>query len=240
MTVRRMFSEAELAPIEEYLVRYQDVAWSHKNDDPLREPHYHYRPIYDLCMAPKLLDCVEALIGPDVVLLYAHILSKKAGGPRVAWHQDGPYWHRVDPKIAVTAWVALDDSSPENGCMRVVPGTHMGHRDLEQELVDIPDLIQDRPYEIAAGKFDPSKAEDLIMRRGDVSFHDSYLVHGSEPNPSGNRRAALTIRYIPSSARIQDTPDRRQFMARGHAVENGNVYYAFGDVPKGHWSMIGR
>src|SRR5438445_40587 len=73
------------------------------------------RPIYEVCTAPKLLDRVEQLLGPDLVLLYSHIMSKPPGGRRVAWHQDGPYWHRLDPKIAVTAWVALDDATPENG-----------------------------------------------------------------------------------------------------------------------------
>lgn len=236
VTIRGMFTAADLVAVEAYLLEHQDVPWSHKNDDPLREAHYHYRPIYDLCTTPRLLDCIEALLGTDLVLLYSHLINKKTGGPRVAWHQDGPYWHRIDPKIAVTAWVALDDASPENGCMRVVPGTHLGRRDLGQCLSDVPDLLHDRPYELPRDAFDPALAEDLLMRRGDVSFHDSYLVHGSEPNPTGRRRAALTIRFVPTSTFIKDQPDRRQYLVRGRAVQNGNVYYQFGDVPQGNWT----
>lgn len=228
ITVPALFTAAELAPVEEYLVRNQDVAWSNKNDDPLREAHYHHRPIYDVCTAPKLLDCVEALLGPDLVLLYSHILNKPPGGLRVAWHQDGPYWWRVEPKVAVTAWVALDDATVENGCMRVIPGTHRGNVDLGQRSVEEPDLIQARPFELPAGVFDEARAVDLLMRRGDVSFHHSYLVHGSDPNQSVARRAALTIRYVTPSTRIQNTPDRRQYLVRGAGVHNGNVYFQFG------------
>jgi phytanoyl-CoA hydroxylase len=224
LTLPGFFSDAELGPIQEYLLANQDVTWTHKNDDPLREAHYHYRPIFDLCTSPRLVDAMESLLGPNLVLLYSHIMSKKPGGLRVAWHQDGPYWHRVEPKIAVTAWVALDDATLENGCMRVIPGSHRGHRDLGQRLTDTPDLIQDRPYELPSEVIDEVSAVDLVMKRGDLSLHDSYLVHGSEPNRSAGRRAALTIRYVPSSTRIQDQPDRKQYLIRGQAADNGNVY----------------
>lgn len=229
VTVSQLFSAEELAPVESYLRANADVQWTDKNDDPLREAHYHHRALYDLCTAPKLLDLMEQLLGPDIVLLYSHILNKKPGGLRVAWHQDGPYWWRVDPKIAVTAWVALDDAGPHNGCMRVIPGSHAGHRDLGQVLVDTPDLIQERPFELPPSVLESGRAEDIVMRRGDVSLHDSYLIHGSEPNPSNARRAALTIRYVPASTRITDTADRRQYLVRGRPHDNGNVYYRFGE-----------
>lgn len=229
LTLPRFFTEAELAPVEAYLRQNQDVTWEHKNDDPLREAHYHHRPLYDLCTTPRLLDALEDLLGPDVVLLYSHILNKKPGGLRVAWHQDGPYWWRVEPKIAVTAWIALDDATPENGCMRVIPGSHAGHRDLGQVQTDTPDLIQSRPYELPPAAVDESRAVDLLMKRGDLSLHDSYLVHGSEPNRSDRRRAALTIRYVPAATRIQDTPDRKQYLVRGQPADNGNVYHRFGE-----------
>jgi len=139
VTCPGFFAPAELAPVTAYLEAHADVPWEDKNDDPLREAHYHHRPLFDLCTTPRLLDVIEGLLGPDLVLLYSHILNKKPGGPRVAWHQDGPYWWRVEPKIAVTAWVALDDATRENGCMRVIPGSHRGHRDLGQRQVDEPD-----------------------------------------------------------------------------------------------------
>src|SRR5947209_17796155 len=172
VTLPRMFAEAQLAPVDAYLRRNADVPWMHKNDDPLREAHYHYRPIYEVATAPALVDIMEQLLGPVLVLLYSHIMSKKPGGLRVAWHQDGPYWGRVEPKLAVTAWIALDDATPENGCMRVIPGSHRGHRDLGQRLTEMPDLIQARPYELPPEAIDEARAVDVVLHRGDVSFHD--------------------------------------------------------------------
>ncbi len=232
VTLRGFFTEAELAPVDGYLRANADVEWTNKNDDPLREAHYHFRPLYELCTAAKLLDAVEALLGPDLVLLYSHIMNKKPGGLRVAWHQDGPYWPRVEPKVAVTAWIALDDATPENGCMRVIPGSHAGHLDLGQRLSGRPDLIQADALELPPDAVDERRAVDLVMRRGDVSFHDSLLFHGSEPNRSDRRRAALTVRYVPAGTRIQERPDRRQFLVRGQAVPNGNVYHTFGLDPR--------
>src|SRR5688500_11513887 len=66
VTVPGLFDPCELEPIDRYLREHEDVRWDHKNDDPLREAHYHYRPIYDLCTTPKLLDRIEQLLGPDL------------------------------------------------------------------------------------------------------------------------------------------------------------------------------
>lgn len=230
VTVPGFFRDEQIRPIEDYLVQNADVPWTDKNDDPLRESHYHHRPVYDVCTDSKLLDAVEQLIGPDIVLLYSHILNKKGGGGLgVSWHQDGPYWPRVEPKIAVTAWIPLDDADPENGCMQVIPGSHAGHVDLGQRSTGGRDLIQDHAIALPDDVVDESKAENVILDRGDVSFHDSYIVHGSQPNRSNRRRAALTVRYVPASTRIQPRSDRKQYLVRGKPADNGNVYMRFGD-----------
>jgi ectoine hydroxylase-related dioxygenase (phytanoyl-CoA dioxygenase family) len=143
----------------------------------------------------------------------------------VAWHQDGPYWPRVEPKVAVTAWVPLDDADRENGCMRVIPGSHAGNVDYGQRQVDKADLIQQHAVELPPGVVDEAKAEDVILKRGDLSLHHSYIIHGSQPNHSTRRRAALTIRYVPSSTRIAPRADRRQYLIRGRAADNNNVYF---------------
>ncbi|MBI4579854.1 MAG: phytanoyl-CoA dioxygenase family protein [Planctomycetes bacterium] len=230
VTVPRFFTAEQIQAVDDYLVRNADVKWTDKNDDPLREAHYLHRPIYDICTLPKLLDAVEQLIGPDLVLLYSHIINKKPGGGLgVRWHQDGPYWPRIEPKIAVSAWIALDDADVENGCMQVIPGSHAGHVDLGQSETADRDLIQDHAIALPDGVVDDSKAENVILRRGDVSFHDSYIVHGSQPNRSTRRRAALVVRFVPSATRIQPRPDRKQYLVRGRPVENGNVYMRFGE-----------
>ena len=68
------------------------------------------------------LDVVESLIGPDIALWSSHFLCKPAGtGKRAPWHEDSAYWGQVlDPMEVVTIWLAIDPSTPENGCMRVL------------------------------------------------------------------------------------------------------------------------
>jgi ectoine hydroxylase-related dioxygenase (phytanoyl-CoA dioxygenase family) len=228
VTLPAFFAEEEIRPLDDYLRANSDVKWDDKNKDPLREAHYREQRFFDFCTMPKLLDAVEQLIGPDIVLLYSHIINKKPGGLPVSWHQDGPYWPRVEPKVAVTAWVALDDADPGNGCMQVIPGSHKGNIDYGQRQVDKPDLIQDKALELPPEVVDESKAEDIILKRGDVSFHHSYIIHGSQPNHSDRRRAAYTIRYVPSSTKIQPRDDRKQYLVRGKPADNDNVYFQFG------------
>jgi ectoine hydroxylase-related dioxygenase (phytanoyl-CoA dioxygenase family) len=230
LTVPRFFEAAQLDSVERYLQQHENAAWQGKTADPMREAHYHDRGIYELCTMPKLLDAVEQLLGPNIVLLYSHIINKKGGGGLgVKWHQDGPYWPRIDPKIAVTAWIPLDDCDIENGCMQVIPGSHAGHADLGQRATGERDLIQDHAVALPDDVVDARRAENIILRRGDVSFHDSYIVHGSQPNYSNRRRAALTVRYVPASTRIQPRADRKQYLVRGEDANNGNQYMRFGE-----------
>lgn len=209
----------------------EHVEWLQRKNPDVRPEALHHHLMWDdpfwirLVADSRLLDLVEPIIGPDIALFASHYICKPGGdGLPVLWHQDGSYWP-LDPMEVVTGWLAVDDSTAENGCMRVIPGSHVGHRDLGQRPSDTPDLIQSQPFELAPEVVDESRAVDVTMRRGDLSLHDSYIIHGSEPNHSPNRRAALTVRYIPASARIQDTSDRRQYLVRGEAADNGNVYY---------------
>ena len=91
--------------------------------------HLDLQFIWQLATQPRILDCIEDLIGPDILLLATHAFCKY--GPQekfVAWHQDVTYWG-LEPPEALTAWYAIDDSDRENGCMRVIPGTHVGLRE---------------------------------------------------------------------------------------------------------------
>jgi hypothetical protein len=72
---------------------------------------------------PAILDAVEALVGPDILLWKSKAFVKFPGPAQVAWHQDLPHWNLV-PAEAVTAWLALSDSNEGNGCVRAIPGSH--------------------------------------------------------------------------------------------------------------------
>ena len=161
-----------------------------------RDPTLH-REFLDLCLDPAILDLVESVIGPDIVLWSSGVFCKPAGvGREVPWHQDGRYWP-LRPLATCSVWIAIDDSLPENGCMRYIPGSHAARRLYAHEHARGDDLVLNR--RVAPSEFDPASARDDILRAGELSLHDVYLVHGSNPNRSGRRRAGYAMRYFPGS-----------------------------------------
>jgi hypothetical protein len=147
---------------------------------------------------PLLLDLVAQVLGPDLILWGAHVFCKPAGtGLEVPWHQDGQYWP-IRPLASCTVWVALDDSGPENGCMRYAPGSHRSRSVYHHRLDERPDLAINQI--VAEGQFDEARARDVVLEAGQMSIHDVYLIHGSRPNRSTRRRAGFAIRYMPSTS----------------------------------------
>ena len=168
----------------------------------------------------RLLDVAQEFIGPDIALFASHYLSKPAGnGLPVLWHQDGAYWP-LDPMEVVTLWLAVDDSTPENGCMRVVPGTQHLALQPAKPNTGVRNVLDS---EIDPSFVDESKAVDVILRAGDLSVHHPNVIHGSNANTSPRRRCGLTIRYIPTGTRIT-RPWGCDFLLRGRPVPGINDY----------------
>jgi len=116
----------------------------------------------------------------------------------VSWHQDSTYWG-LEPPDVVTAWVAFSDSTAANGAMRVIPGTHrmeqVPHRDTFR-----PENLLSRGQEVMV-EVDEREAAMLELAAGEMSLHHVRLIHGSDPNPSGERRIGFAIRYVPAYVR---------------------------------------
>lgn len=169
----------------------------------------------------RLLDVAEKFIGPNIALFASHYISKPPfEGKAVLWHQDGAFWP-LEPMEVVTLWLAIDESTPENGCMRVLPGTH------KLELQQMEDSKEDALFDkVTPAQFiDESKAVDLVLAPGDVSVHNPNIVHGSKANFSAKRRCGLTIRYIPTTTRIVcEGQWSAAFLLRGEAVPGVNTY----------------
>ena len=161
-----------------------------------RKPHLLFTWLNKLIRDPRILDPVEDVLGPNVLCWGSGFFIKNAHDPaRVTWHQDSTYWGLSKPDI-VTAWVAFTPSTTENGCMRVIPGTHkfqqLPHRDTFA-----PDNLLSRGQEIAV-EVDEARAVDVVLAPGQMSLHHVLLVHGSEPNSDGQRRIGFAIRYLPT------------------------------------------
>jgi non-heme Fe2+,alpha-ketoglutarate-dependent halogenase len=164
-----------------------------------RKPHLLLTWLNELIRDPRILDPVEDILGPNILCWGSGFFIKNPHDPaRVTWHQDSTYWGLSKPEI-VTAWVAFTPSTAENGCMRVVPGTHtlqqLPHRDTFA-----PDNLLSRGQEIAV-KVEESRAVDVVLQPGQMSLHHVLLVHGSEPNRGALRRVGFAIRYLPTDVK---------------------------------------
>ncbi len=213
----------------------QHVDWLLARNPGVRPEHLGHKllgtdPFWlRLVSDPRLLDIAALFIGPDIALFASHYISKPAGdGQPVLWHQDGSYWP-LDPMNVVSLWLAVDDSTPENGCMRVIPGTH--RLDLQQleERTDVANVLRSGMKEAMV---DEARAVDVVLKAGSVSVHHPRIIHGSNANVSPRRRCGLTIRYIPTSTRIvSDEQWPSAFLLRGNAVPGINRYLA---LPRWH------
>jgi hypothetical protein len=147
---------------------------------------------------PALLDMVEQVLGPDFALWNSSFFAKPArDGKRTPWHQDGEYWP-IRPIATCTVWIAVDDSTPENGCLRVIRGSHRAARLLKHTTNNGPGLALNQ--ELLASEYDENDAVDLILKAGQVSLHDVFLAHGSEANYSDKPRRGMTLRFMPTTS----------------------------------------
>lgn len=143
---------------------------------------------------PAVLDAVEALIGPDILVWNTAVLIKKPQNRDfVSWHQDIYYW-RNHPDDVVSAWIAIADSTPENGCVRVIPGSHK-EGVLRHADTFAADNMLSRGQQIME-PIDESRAADMALRAGEMSLHHTVAVHGSRPNRSDTVRMGFVITYM--------------------------------------------
>ena len=152
----------------------------------------------DLARDPELVELVSGVIGDDVILWGCHVFCKPGGdGYETPWHQDGHYWP-IRPLANCTVWVALDESVVENGCLRVIPRSHIGQRLHPHLHEDRTDLTLNQ--RMADGTFDEVDAVNIELQPGQMSLHDVYMIHGAAANRSPRRRTGVALRYMPASS----------------------------------------
>ncbi|GAA4466141.1 phytanoyl-CoA dioxygenase family protein [Phytohabitans houttuyneae] len=179
-------------------------------------PHQRDPRLLDLLLSDPLLDLVEPVIGPDIGLFASAFLSKEAySGRATPWHEDSYFWQdrfdRMD-RIA-TVWLALDPVDRDNGCMRVLPGSHL-EAGGEYEFADPDTNSFDR---VVKGEVDETKAVDFALDANQCSLHDARIVHGAGANRSPRRRAGYTIRYFSQSLRFDPAHPRNEGHLLWHA-----------------------
>jgi len=203
----RVLSEAEVG---EFRAALDSIAGD--NQRRLDNLHLCYPWAYRLASHEKVLNAVESLIGPDILIdgnLVFYKPPRDAG--YASWHQDSVYsgWHLTP---SVSAWIALTVSEPANGCMRVIPGSHK-QGVLEHDNVQDPDLLNRRGERLRLG-VDESQAVDVVLKPGEMSLHHTNIVHGSNPNTSDGPRIGFIVRYVTD---LSTNRDRQVMRVRGNA-----------------------
>jgi phytanoyl-CoA hydroxylase len=156
---------------------------------------------------PKIVEVVCDLLGPDIKLYADQMLLKPPfHGSAKPYHQDSPYWP-IEPMELATCWMALDDATVENGCMRFLPGTHklgpLEHHHLEG------------PHIVPEGWEDMSKRPDEVaveLKAGSCCFHHSLTLHETSPNRTPHPRRAMTTAYMRATSRYTGKPPMPEYL----------------------------
>lgn len=159
--------------------------------------HVLLRWVHGLVSHPRILDTVEALIGPNILVYTSTWFIKEPESAAIAaWHQDATYFG-LRPYVHVTAWLALTDATAENGCMEFLPGSHHGGQ-LPHKAGVVPGSVN-RAGQAIVVEIDDRSAVHAPLRAGEFSLHHTLLLHRSKPNHSRGRRIGLAISYVPTS-----------------------------------------
>lgn len=164
--------------------------------DQLDVPHFKYPELFEFLLADEVLDIVEPILGPNIGLWSSHFICKEPEiGRATPWHEDSAYWNgRMDRMDQIlTVWLAIDHSDRENGCMRVIPGSH------SNEFSDYEDVDTSKNTfgrQVSPNTIDESKAVYFELETNESSLHDARLIHGATSNNSNRRRCGFTMRYF--------------------------------------------
>jgi hypothetical protein len=167
----------------------------------------------DLVRNPRILDVVEDVIGPDILIWTATFFIKEAHSPTfAAWHQDSTYFG-LEPREQVTAWVALTDASEEAGCMEVL-SAHGKPRQMSHAALRLKDSIN-RTGQTITEPLDEAGATMMSLKAGSFSLHHTLCVHRSAPNRAAHRRIGMGINYIPAHVRPTGSTRMSAMLVRG-------------------------
>jgi hypothetical protein len=153
----------------------------------------------DIAKHPQILDMVEQIDGPDLILWGSSVFYKRAiAGPGTAWHQDARAWPMINPIATTSVWIAVTQSHKGNGCVRVIPGSHQARHIHEHGFADRSKSIVARS--LPSESFDENAAVDVELEPGQVVIFDAFTIHGGGPNAGVAPRAGYALRFMPSTS----------------------------------------
>jgi ectoine hydroxylase-related dioxygenase (phytanoyl-CoA dioxygenase family) len=197
---RARFAATDLAPLAVF-----DHPWH-------AQAHLLFTWADRIVRSPTILDTMEDLLGPDLMVESADLFVKEPMSEGfVSMHQDAHYWG-IEPAGIATAWVALSEATPENGCMRLAARTHLGSKQPHEEAVTAHNMLsRGQTMTLPPG----TPLVDATLEPGQMSIHHCLLAHGSGPNRTDRRRLGLAIRYVPPHVRVVSGPPMAATLVRG-------------------------
>jgi hypothetical protein len=194
--------EAELGcPVAEADVKWRSHAYAHS-------PWFN-----DLIRHPRILDAIEDVIGPNILVWTSTFFIKEPHSPTfAAWHQDGTYFG-LDPKEQVCAWLALTDASREAGCMEQL-SSRGAPRQYHHAALGLANSIN-RAGQTIVEAFDESQPVAMALPAGSFSLHHELAVHRSAPNHASHRRIGIGLNYIPTHVRVDGAVRCCAMLVRG-------------------------
>lgn len=202
---------ADLARYEEWLgcplSRVTDRKW-------VTMPYSHLPWCNELIRDPRVLDVVEELIGPDILVWTSTFWIKEPGSAHIAaWHQDTAYFG-LQPPEQVCVWLALTDATTEAGCMNVLPWGGEKPRILRHAAMQVPASIN-RGTQTVVEPFDESSAVAMELPAGSFSVHHGLCMHASAPNRATHRRIGIGLNYIPAHVKVDGPVRMAAMLVRG-------------------------
>lgn len=218
-----MLSETELHHCLAGLARFE--AWlgspvnSGKDLKWRTMPHITLPWFTELVCDARILDKVEDLIGPDIMVFTSTFFIKEAHTPTIAaWHQDSTYYGIGESPNVATAWIALTEASHEAGCMDVLPYTNRGENNGPRQMRHVANVVEhsvNRAGQVITEPLDESAVQTMALRPGQFSLHHGLCPHRSGPNVTDSRRIGVGMNFIPTSEKPRGKYKTATMLVRG-------------------------
>ena len=178
---------------------------------------------YQIATTPTVLDVVESLLGPDILIYSVEFFTKEPGTKHiVTMHQDLTYWGFGAVDHMLTAWIALSPATRQSGCMDFVRGSHKNEILPHVDSADENNMLS-RGQEVQVNVSEDEKVA-IELLPGQMSLHHGLTVHGSGPNTSDDRRIGAVVRYCAPQISQQVADKDYAILARG-ADRQGNFIH---------------
>jgi len=193
--------------------------------------------IWSVASNQTLLDAIEQELGPNLLLLNNSSFFVKYGqqdqshsdpGKFVAWHQDLRYM-QLEPSQMITAWYAIDDTAEDNGCLRLVPGSHHNGIYEHKMTANNDNMLNNKQEAILTAEVQEKQARLCPLQAGQAVLFSGWLLHGSPSNVSSRRRAGLSLRFVSTQSKCDHRMISRAILMRG---TDKHQHYKLQPAPK--------